>query len=161
MKYNKVFRWVSRKIIELWVYIYKSVSSGKAFAVSISCLTGLLVIAFFASFFITPKPWHVQFAQAILGMFAGGAVGIIAGIILGGIGLAMAGTAIGLAGWLVGAIFGATVGGFFGILSSFILNPTAYSFHILKFCLVAIFALLIALLIYKLVMLLLIKLKNG
>lgn len=102
MKDNKIYQWVSGKVVEFWDYIYKSVASGKAIAVSISCLTGLLVIALFASFFITPKPWHVQFGQAILGMFAGGALGIIAGIILGGIGLAMAGTAIGLAGWLVG-----------------------------------------------------------
>jgi MFS family permease len=142
--------WIINKFKLLWNYIYTAVASDKAVPASIACLSWLLVIAFCSSFFITPKPWYIQFSQALLGMGAGAALGVVIGLVIGGIGLALMGTAVGIAGWLVGAIFGATVGGFFGLLVSFVSNPAAYTFHIYKFLLVLGVASVIAYLLYRL-----------
>lgn len=145
-------RWMINKLKILWNYIFEAVASGKAVSASFACLSWLLIIAIFSSFFITPKPWYMQFSQALIGMGAGAAIGVIAGLLIGGIGLALMGTAVGVAGWLVGAIFGATVGGFFGLLASFVSNPAAYTFHTYKFLLVLGAACVIAYLVYKLLL---------
>ena len=145
-----MYRWILKKLKQLWVYIYSSVVSGKAFAAFIACVSWLLIVALGASFFLTPKPWYVQFSLSLLGIGGGGLLGLIIGFVIGGIGVALAGTAIGIAGWIAGAIFGATIGGFFGLVMSFISNPAAYTFHTYRFAFVLAFAFVTAYVIYKL-----------
>lgn len=142
-------RWFVSKLTKLARYIEDSVKSGRAIAAFLSIFCGLIVVAAFASFFITPKPWIVQFWQSLVGIAAGASVGVFVGLLIGGIGIAVGGTAFGLAGWLVGAIFGATLGGTAGLLFSFIIDPSAYSFDILRFSFVLFLAVLVAAFVWK------------
>ena len=128
--------WFSQKIYKLWSYSKESAKNGKAISALFAIFVWLVLIALGSSFFLTPKPWFIQFGYALVGIASGGLAGLILGFIIGGIGIALAGTAIGLAGWIAGAIFGASLGGLFGLIVSFIANPAAFTFHIFRFALV-------------------------
>jgi len=155
-----MFEWVAIKYSKLWKYVKTSVESGRAVAAVLSIFSALIVIALLASFFISPKPWIVQFWQSLVGIVTGGSIGAIIGLVLGGIGIAIAGTAVGIAGWIIGAILGATIGGIFGLLTSFITNPAAYTFNIVKFLPVLLLALLVAYLVWKVVLFTFTKIRS-
>lgn len=131
-----------------WRYCRDAAIDGRAISAFLATLAWLLIIAAFSSFFLTPKPWIVQFSNAVLGIAGGGIAGAILGLLLGGIGIALAGTAIGIAGWIAGALFGAGLGSMFGLLVSFFSTPNAFTFHFWKFAVVALGALLVAALVY-------------
>ena len=155
-----MFRWALNKLKQLWTYIYGLAKSGQAPAAIIACASVLAIIALSASFFITPKPWYVQFSLSIVGIVGGGLTGVILGLIIGGIGIVLLGTGIGIAGWIAFGIFGSTIGGFLGLIGSFLVNPAAYTFHIFRFAVVLTVAIFIAYKVYKLIMWLFLQLKS-
>jgi MFS family permease len=140
---------LKQKVRQFWIYTLTSAIDGRGFAALLAILSWLLIIAACSSLFLTPKPWAVQFAYALLGIGAGGIAGAILGFLLGGIGIALAGTAIGIAGWIAGAIFGSSIGALFGLIISFFANPAGFTFHIFKFAIIAVLALGAATFIYK------------
>jgi hypothetical protein len=76
------------------MYSIESAKNGKAVSAFFAVFVWLVIVALGSSFFLTPKPWFVQFAYALAGIASGGLAGLILGFIIGGIGIAVAGTAI-------------------------------------------------------------------
>ena len=105
-------------------------------------ILGILVFVIllnqFIGFAITAKPWYERLFITAVSAFAGGGVGAVVGLIIGGIGVALMGTAIGLVGWLALGLAGFGVGALGGSVYTILANPQFYDFNCWKLTLVTV-----------------------
>lgn len=87
-------------------------------------------------FAATPKPWHERLIITVVSAVAGGGVGALVGFIIGGIGVALMGTAIGLIGWLALGLVGIGIGALGGSIYTILVNPELFNYNFWKLLLI-------------------------
>lgn len=82
------------------------------------------------SFAITEKPLYERLLTTVVIAFTGGGIGAVIGMVIGGIGVALMGTAVGILGWVAFGLSGLILGAASGSIYTIIQNPAMYDFHI-------------------------------
>ena len=87
-------------------------------------------------FAVTAKPWYERLFITAVTAVTGGGIGAVVGLIIGGIGVALMGTAIGLIGWLALGLAGFGIGALGGSVYTLLANPQYYDFDFWKLLLI-------------------------
>jgi len=88
-------------------------------------------------FAVTPKPWYERFFITIVSSIAGGGIGAAIGLSIGGIGVALMGTAVGI-GLVTLTLTGFGIGALGGSVYTILANPRHYDFDFWKLLLIVV-----------------------
>jgi hypothetical protein len=102
----------------------------------VAVMVFVLLLNQLIGFAVTEKPWYERLFLTIVSAITGGGIGVLVGLIIGGIGLALMGTAIGLIGWLALGLAGFGLGALGGSIYTILANPKSYDFDFWKLLLV-------------------------
>lgn len=106
--------------------------------VFILALNGLIEMA------VVEKPFYARLYHTAIGAFAGGGIGVLAGVVIGGVGVVMMGTGIGLAGAALFGVAGFGLGALGGSLWTIITNTEMYQVDCTKLIIVIVASFLLA-----------------
>ena len=125
----------------------------RSFKLVIGILVFLIIMNHFIGWAVIEKTWFEKLWITIVAGSGFGTIGAIIGLVIGGIGLAICGNAVGIAGWLTFGVLGFGTGAFGGSLYTILTEPQNFSFDkgklsLLIFC-GAVAALIIVLVISK------------
>jgi hypothetical protein len=87
-------------------------------------------------FAVTAKPWYERLFISAVSAVTGGGIGAVVGFIIGGIGVALMGTAIGLMGWVALGLAGFGIGALGGSVYTILANPQFYDLDFWKLLLI-------------------------
>jgi hypothetical protein len=87
----------------------------------------LVLLNLSIGFAVAPRPWHERFYITVLSAVSGGAAGTVIGLVVGGIGIAMLGTAFCIPGAIALGLSGLVVGAADGSLYTFLCEPQLHS----------------------------------
>lgn len=112
---------MSERLIKLLV-------GGLVFVVLLNLLIG---------FAVTEKPWYERLYVTAATAISGGGIGAAVGIIVGGIGVALMGTAVGVVGWVLFGVAGFGIGALGGSIYTIVSTPQFYDFDAWKLVLLS------------------------
>ncbi len=99
-------------------------------------LVFVLLLNQLIGFAVAEKSWYERLLITAVSAISGGGIGAVVGLVIGGIGVALMGTAIGLLGWVALGLAGFGIGALGGSLYTIIANPQFYDFNFWKLSLI-------------------------
>lgn len=112
---------------------------------SIKLILGVFVFVLifnqFVGWAVTEKSWIEKLWITFSAGGGFGVIGTVVGLIVGGIGVAIGGGAIGIAGWLAFGVLGFGAGALGGSIWTIMSNPGAYNYDSFKLSVVVVIAL--------------------
>ncbi|MDR0902994.1 MAG: hypothetical protein LBM92_09535 [Opitutaceae bacterium] len=115
--------------------------SKKFFKTILVISIAVIIVNQFIGFAITPKPWYERLYLTLIGGGAGGVMGLLAGLAIGGaIGIAALGGGIGVPWVLAGAMLGFAGGSLTGSILAILQNPGDYDINGFKLAILIIMA---------------------
>jgi hypothetical protein len=98
---------------------------------ALAALASALLFGLLVGYVVTPKPWYERFFWTLWSAGGFGALGALAGFVVGGVGVALLGTAVGVPAALLFGVTGMVFGTGIGSVVSIALNPRQYNFDVL------------------------------